>query len=95
MHPDNSESQQFQIPEIQHFIDLASQIATQCFDGHYTLFSFTTGYKFIFGTPNDVRLDLAAVGVFPTIETAIANAISRYMDDYIRSEVGPNEQSAN
>lgn len=72
--------------DLEHLLDLASDTATMYFGGHYTLFSFTTGYKFMFGTPDDVRLNLADIEIAPSMELAIASALNRHMQEYIRVE---------
>ena len=51
---------------------VADYIAKEQYDGHYTLFGFSTGYRFCFGTLDKVS--------YKTIEEAIKKAIDGKVD---------------
>lgn len=47
---------------------LFAALAKKCFDGHYTIFRFTTGYKAAFGTP-DLRTGQSSDHLYEGIVT--------------------------
>ena len=63
------------------------------YDGHYTIFSFTTGYKAAFGTPDldheRGRLQLAQIPNSPSMQAALVAALvtKRTFDDFFNDEV--------
>ena len=60
---------------------VADYIAKEQYDGHYTLFGFSTGYRFCFGTLDKVSYhttNLMPIG--KTIEEAIKKAIDEKVD---------------
>ena len=60
---------------------VADYIAKEQYDGHYTLFGFSTGYRFCFGTLDKVSYhttNLMPLG--KTIEEAIKKAIDEKVD---------------
>jgi hypothetical protein len=68
--------------DVEHLLDLLEHEAKKSYDGHYTLFSFTTGYKVAFGTPDIVPCgtskayaQLAEMPGFPTRKDAIIAAL--------------------
>jgi hypothetical protein len=57
----------------QKLIESASKLY---FGGHYTIFSFSTCYCFMFGTPSG-REDIESLDRFDNIDDAITNAIQK------------------
>ena len=53
-------------------------IANNGFDGHFTVLSFTTHYKFAFGTVTE-REDIENLAPYDNINDAIENAIQEYL----------------
>jgi hypothetical protein len=53
-------------------------IADKYFDGHFTILSFTTNYKFAFGTVES-REDIENLIAYDNINDAITNAIQEYL----------------
>ena len=60
-------------------LDVIADFAKQDFDGHFTILSFTTGYKIAFYTPcldnNDGRNQVAKLPSFKTMKEAMIHAI--------------------
>ena len=68
--------------DTEHLMDLLEREAKRSHDGHYTLFSFATGFKVACGTPDIVPCgtskayaQLAAMPGFPTRKDAIIAAL--------------------
>jgi hypothetical protein len=55
-------------------IEKIEQIAKEEYDGHYTIYSFTTNYKVLFGTVNE-SIEVNNLEGFPTLEAALINAV--------------------
>lgn len=53
-------------------------IADKSFNGHFTLLSFTTEYKFAFGTVTE-REEIENLIGYDNINDAIENAIQKYL----------------
>ena len=53
-------------------------ISKKDFDGHFTILSFTTHYKFAFGTVTE-REDIFNLYPYDSINDAIENAIQEYL----------------
>lgn len=53
-------------------------IADKAFGGHFTILSFTTEYKFSFGTITE-REDIENLNSYCNINDAIENAIQEYL----------------
>lgn len=53
-------------------------ISKKDFGGHFTILSFTTEYKFAFGTVTE-REDIENLASYYTINSAIENAIQEYL----------------
>ena len=64
--------------------------ARKNYDGHFTVFSFTTGYKAAFGTPDldsgEGRSQLLKLQVYPKIKDALINAMITEKDFYLNME---------
>jgi hypothetical protein len=71
--------------DFEKMINLASQWAKMKYDGHYTLMSFTSGFKFMFGTPNldsgDGREEVRNLKSYGTPEEAIYAALESDMKE--------------
>ncbi len=50
-------------------VQAVEEIAKDRFDGHYSLFSFTTNYKGCFGTPHDWNVMREALDRLPVHDT--------------------------
>ena len=65
--------------DVEHLLTLVTVEAKRLHDGHYAIFSFTTGYKVVFGTPDldsgQGRSQLAAMPSFPTLQEELLAAL--------------------
>jgi hypothetical protein len=66
-------------------INLATYWAKMKYDGHFTLLSFTTGFKFMFGTPDldsgEGREEVQNLKSYGTPEEAVYAALEGDMSD--------------
>ena len=60
--------------------DLIVFMANKFYDGHYTIFKFTTNYKVMFGTPNNVQEELDKIEGSKTLNEALLKAIRGHYD---------------
>ena len=77
--------------EVDRLLKLVTLEAKRLHDGHYTIFSFTTGFKVAFGTPNiyptctgEAYAQLHHMPGFPTLKEALIAALvaGKDFDDY-------------
>jgi hypothetical protein len=80
LHPDEH-CRLLQTFEVDRLLDLFTLEAKKHHDGHYTIFSFTTGYTVAFGTP-DIHMPRASaygqvydMRSFATLKEAIIDAL--------------------
>ncbi|MGL5327823.1 MAG: hypothetical protein ACRDD7_01050 [Peptostreptococcaceae bacterium] len=60
---------------------IADYISKEKYDGHYTLFAFTTGCRFCFGTLEKINYNTTSLMAYgKTVEEAIGNAIKKNID---------------
>lgn len=72
------------MPEISllEAINGIEKVAREKYDGHYTIMSFTTGYKVIFGTPAlDYPAEHERIAAMPIHKTLTAAIINTVLDD--------------
>ena len=58
-------------------IELLAQLEDHAnfkYDGHYTIFRFTTNYKVFFGTITEIE-DIENIIGYPTLKSAIVNCL--------------------
>ena len=75
--------------EVDRLLKLVTLEAKRLHDGHYAIFSFTTGYKVAFGTPNlypcnggTAYYQLRTMPGFPTLKEALIAALVVGKDFY-------------
>jgi hypothetical protein len=72
-------------------LDAVIEIATENYDGHVSLLTFTTGWKVIFGTPDDLgypgkqRDQLHGIPGFMSLDDALLYAIA-YKPEWVENE---------
>lgn len=60
---------------------IADYISKENYDGHYTLFAFTTGCRFCFGTLEKINYNTTSLMAYgKTVEEAISKAIKNNID---------------
>lgn len=66
---------------LEELLELVKKYADEHFDGHYSIYSFTTNYKVIFGTINETR-GVWKVEGFPTLKEALIYSLVEKPDGY-------------
>jgi hypothetical protein len=65
--------------DLKTLVNLVILIARVDYDGHFTLLSFTTGFKCAFGTPNldtgEARSQVRRLRIHKKLENALVDAI--------------------
>lgn len=65
--------------DLKTLVNLVMMIARTNYDGHFTLLSFTTGFKCAFGTPSldtgEARSQVRRLKIHKTLEDALVDAI--------------------
>jgi len=71
------------IGEFYRIFERCKQVANKKFDGHMTLYKFTSNWRFCFGTPDDLRIDTVYLYEGKTPEEAMEKALEnpRYVEE--------------